>query len=244
MSTENNTVCVEFYNLPLTGRADDRFGRVVSSQSLTEDDLIQIAVQRRSGLNPTTMRASLDVLKEIAIEKIGDGAWVQFGLSYYGLEPKGVFTGNNPIWDSAIHSLHIKTMPIAALTRILKFIKVKTMGMANSGTIINYAKDMTSGEVNTQLTPGGGVNLDGRKIKIVGTSPDNGIRIINQANGETIRIEPHAVLTNQPKKVSFIVPVSLPSGDYKLSVTTQYGGSSSLLKEPRTFILDYLFTVI
>lgn len=39
---KKNQVMVELYDLSLTERKDDRFGRVVTSKSLNQDDLIKI----------------------------------------------------------------------------------------------------------------------------------------------------------------------------------------------------------
>jgi hypothetical protein len=47
-------VIVELYDLLITARKDDRFGRVVSTGSLKIDDLIAIAVTRRSDINAAT----------------------------------------------------------------------------------------------------------------------------------------------------------------------------------------------
>ncbi|MDR0725082.1 MAG: DUF4469 domain-containing protein [Prevotellaceae bacterium] len=48
-----------------------------------------------------------------------------------------------------------------------------------------------------------------------------------------------SVLINDPSSVTFIVPADLPAGDYKLSITTQFS-HSAILKEPRTYIFDYV----
>ncbi|MDR1347563.1 MAG: hypothetical protein LBJ63_03910, partial [Prevotellaceae bacterium] len=58
-NNEKTSVIVELYDLTITERKDDRFGRVVTSKSLNEDDLIKMAVSRRTDLSPTTLRASL-----------------------------------------------------------------------------------------------------------------------------------------------------------------------------------------
>jgi hypothetical protein len=72
--------------------------------------------------------------------------------------------------------------------------------------------------------------------------------MINQKNaakrgGAETRIAPDSVLTNEPKKVTFIAPADLPAGDYKLSIITRYSGSANLLKEPRTALFDYVLAV-
>jgi hypothetical protein len=39
------------------------------------------------------------------------------------------------------------------------------------------------------------------------------------------------------------VPAGLAAGDYKLTVTTQYSSSGTVLKEPRTYTFDYVLNV-
>ena len=243
MANEKNSVIVELYDLTITDRKDDRFGRVVTTKSLKEDDLIRLAVSRRTDLNASTLRASLDILKEVAVEEIANGASVYFGLGYFSLLVNGVFVGDHAKWDPAQHSLHVKATASADLRNTVKGIHVNVLGMAQSGLVINLVTDVASGEENTRLTPGGGVNLAGARIRIVGDSPDNGLRLTEQNSGAVTTIEPTAILVNEPSKVSFIVPADLPAGDYKLSLTTQYSHSSVLLKDPRTYVFDYVLTV-
>jgi hypothetical protein len=45
-TTEKNSVFVELYDLGLTERKDDRFGRVVTTKSLTDSDLIKIVTTK------------------------------------------------------------------------------------------------------------------------------------------------------------------------------------------------------
>jgi hypothetical protein len=243
MANEKNSVVVELYDLTITDKKDDRFGRVVTSKSLNEDDLIRLAVSRRTDLNASTIRASLDILKEVAVEEIANGASVYFGLGYFSLLVNGVFVGDHAKWDSAQHSLHVKATASVELRNTVKGIHVNVLGMAQSGLVINTVMDVASGEENTRLTPGGGVNLAGARIRIVGDSADNGIRLTEQTSGAVTAIPATAILVNEPSKVSFIVPADLPAGDYKLSLTTQYSHGSTLLKDPRTYVFDYVLTV-
>jgi hypothetical protein len=240
---EKNTVLVELYELTLSERTDDRFGRVVTTKSLREDDLITIAVKQRTDLNPTTLRASLDILKEIAIREIANGASVQFGLGFFGLDVRGIFIGDHAQWNPDVNSLHVKTAASSELRTAIKNVHVKVLGMASSGAVINTLMDKSSGEENTRLTPGGGVNLTGSKIRIAGESADNGIRIIEQNTGAEHLVKMESVLINDPKKVTFIVPAGLPAGDYKLSLTTQYSNGKTMLKEPRTCLFNYVLAV-
>jgi len=96
---------------------------------------------------------------------------------------------------------------------------------------------------NSRLTPGGGVNLTGNKIKIDGDNATVGIRLTNEATKEVTLIAKTAVLVNDPSKITFVVPAGLASGDYKLTIITQYSSTSHFLKEPRSYTFDYVLNV-
>lgn len=244
MSTETNSVIVELYDLSVTEKKDDRFGRVVTKKSLTEDDLINIAVQRRTDLNPSTLKMSLNLMKDVAKEEIANGASVAFGLGYFGLSVNGVFLGDNAKWDSSKNTLSVRTTPTSELRSLINNVSVDVRGMAEIGIVINTVTDVSSGEVNTRLTPGGGVNLAGSKIRIVGDKPEIGLQLINQITSEVTSIPMNSILTNEPSKVSFIVPATLAKGDYKLALSTQFSNQTTVLKEVRTYLYDYILTVM
>ncbi|WP_423129874.1 DUF4469 domain-containing protein [Gaoshiqia sp. Z1-71] len=44
---------------------------------------------------------------------------------------------------------------------------------------------------------------------------------------------------DDPSKITFVVPASLPAGDYKLSICTQFA-VNTWLKEPRTYLFYYV----
>lgn len=242
-TTDSNSVIVELYDLTLTERKDDRFGRVVTTKSLNEDDLIKIAVSRRTDLSEETMRASLNLINKVAIEQIANGASVKTGLAYLNLGVSGVFIGDNAQWNSSEHSLWVKATPTAALREAVASCRVDVRGMAVVGIAINTLVDVSSGESNSKLTPGGGVNITGCKLKIDGDDPKVGLSLINVANGEAITIAKNAILLNEPSRISFIVPANLAKGDYKLSLCTQYSASVKSLKEARSIVYDYVLTV-
>lgn len=244
METANGSVIVELYDLALTTRKDDRFGRVITKKSVTEDDLINIAVSRRTDLNANTLRACLNLLKDVAMEEVINGSSVRFGLSYYQLGVEGTFIGDNASWDNSQHCLIINSVPVADLRQRLKNVRVNLRGMASSGTFINSVTDVTTQMVNSRLTPGGGVNVTGSRIKIAGDAKDLGISIINQVTQEVIPVPTTSILVNEPSKLSFIVPATLPVGDYKLCISTQFSNSITFLKEARIFVFDSVLSVL
>ena len=233
-------VIVELYELLITARKDDRFGRVLNTGSLKIDDLIKIAVSRRSDINAATMKAVYDILKEVALEELCGGKQVEFGLTHNGLIVNGVFIGDHASWGTE-HSLFLSATAIAEVREAIKSIEVMVNGMASSGMYINTLTDVASGEVNNRITPGGIVNLAGVKIKIAGEAPEVGIHLTEIATATVTDIPLTSIGTNDPSKISFVVPAGLPAGDYKLSLTTQYT-ANILLKEPRTYVFDYVLS--
>jgi hypothetical protein len=236
-SKEKHSVLIELYDLKISEETDDRFGRVLPPRSLSENDLINIAINQRTDLHAETLRASFDLLKAIAIRELADGCQVEFGLGYFSLTVKGVFIGNHPAWNPDVNKLRVKIDPNKNLRQAIDDAHVEIRGMANSGAIVNSLTDLVSGQIDARLTPGGGATLSGRKIKITGKDPANGIRLIHQDTKEVYPIPKETIVLNDPTKITFIIP-PLPPGPYKLELTTQYTTAISMLKEPRTYLLD------
>lgn len=241
--TSKNSVIVELYDNTLTERKDDRFGRVVSTKSLSEDDLIAIAVEQRTEYSVSTLRAVMEIMRNVAMKEIANGASVKFGFAHFNLGVSGVFIGDNAKWDASQHSLWVKAVPTAELRQAIANCTVDVRGMATVGIVLNVVTDVATGEENSRITPGGGINLSGSKIKIDGDDPQVGISLINQATGEIIRIAKNTILVNEPSRISFIAPATLPYGDYKLSLCTQFSPSAKTLKEARTVVFDYILAV-
>jgi hypothetical protein len=213
---------------------------VISAGSLTEDDLITLAVARRTDINAATMRAVLALLNDVAIDSLASGNSVSFGLGHFRLDVKGVFIGDHAKWDPTQHSLVVHITPSARLRSAIKEVSVNVRGKASDGLFINSVTDVSTGEINQRLTPGGGVNMQGNKMKIVGDDPSVGIHLTSQDSQTTVTVPMNSILINDPSKISFIVPADLSAGDYKLMITTQFSSGTVLLNEPRSYLFDYV----
>jgi hypothetical protein len=240
MTKEKSIISVELQDLLITERKDDRCGKVISAGSLTEDDLINLAVARRTDINAATMRAVLALLNDVAVDSLAAGNSVSFGLGHFRLDVKGVFIGDHAKWDPTQHSLVVHVSPSARVRNAVKELSVNVRGKASVGVVINSITDVATGEVNQRLTPGGGVNMQGSKMKIVGDDPSVGIHLISQDSQTTVTVPMNSILINDPSKISFIVPSDLSAGDYKLMVTTQFSTGGVILNEPRSYLLDYV----
>jgi hypothetical protein len=217
----------------------------VISRHYTLDELVKVVVSRRTDLNPATLKASYMLLRGAAVEMTLHGASTEFGLGNNHPVVNGVFIGDHPKRDPEKNSISLSTTPSADVREALKKVKVTVLGMARSGTYINTLTDVTSGEVNTRITPGGGVNLSGTKIRIAGDLPGLGLKLINQDTEAETEIPQTSILLNDPSKLTFIVPADLPAGNYRLSLATQFmGHSTNFLKEIRTYVFEYVLACV
>jgi hypothetical protein len=240
---EKNGVIVELHDLTITDQKDDRFGRVITTKSLSLEDLVNIAIARGTNYSATDLRSANEILQNIAIEQISNGASVHFGLGYFHLNVNGVFIGDNAKWENDKHTLSVHVTPTAELRNAVKNCEVDVRGKAASPMAINEVIDVASGTSNLKLTPGAPVNVTGIRIKIEGDEKEVGIKLIKEDTKQETVIPATHISTNSPSKLSFVVPADLAAGDYRLVITTQFSSAGRLLKETRSYNFEYLFEV-
>jgi hypothetical protein len=93
--------------------------------------------------------------------------------------------------------------------------------------------DLNSGELNSQVTPGGMAQLTGYRLKFDPSDPNQGIFFVN---GSPTRVS--IVGKNGPSELMFLVPPDLTPGDYNLEVRSTMGNGTV-----RTGVLAETLTV-
>jgi hypothetical protein len=96
--------------------------------------------------------------------------------------------------------------------------------------------------VNDLLTPGRNAKISGGKLKVEGEDAANGVYFVNKADGTRVKVDSADIVENQNAHLLIIVP-ALSAGSYRLEITTQYAGSGTALKAPRSTAFDHLLTV-
>jgi hypothetical protein len=243
MNNPKNALLVELYDLAITPGSNKRFGKVLTKKFLKEDDLVEIAVKRRTELNPSTLRAAMDMLHEIAMDELLNGASVNFGPGIFKLAVNGAFSAENPEWNSEEHKIVLQVTPTTKLYQMIEKVEVKVRGMAPVSTCINTVRELPNGKINESITRGNAVELQGVKLKIAGDDPANGITLTNIISGEITVIPTASLVANLPKKIIFILPISMEPGDYQLALTTQFSNGSTLTKQPRSYRFNTILKV-
>ncbi|MDR3253279.1 MAG: DUF4469 domain-containing protein [Tannerella sp.] len=238
-----DAVIVELYDNPLTERKDDRYGRVVNIASINEETLIERAIANGFNGNAASMKACCEAIKNEALKGIVRGEIVTCGMAHFAVNVDGVFTGDAPQWNRDINRLVVRVTPVKELRETLKSAPVKVLGMAPDGGVIASVTDVASGKVNEKLTPGGMANIRGTHIKIAGDQPGIGLRITDHDTQKLFTVPSTSIGTNDPSKISFVIPAGLPVGSYILSIVTQFSGGGRLLNASRTLTLTYVLVV-
>jgi len=242
-NTNKPKVYVELFDLAITPKQDDRFGHVLSGGSASVDDLVEDARVDGSEIDPVMLKAGYNVLKSYAMKRAMRGQRVEFGLGIFYLEPTGIFIGDAAKWDSSKNRLIVKALPSVEIREGVKSITVEVLGMAQVVNIISSVTDVFTGQQNVCLTRGGMAHINGSKIKVAGTNPDVGLKLVQKTDGTVWIIPETSIGINDPSRISFVIPADLPIDEYTLTIVTQYSGGGKELKNPRTLTLDYGLTV-
>jgi hypothetical protein len=240
--TNIEQVIVELYKNQLTEREDDYYGRIVNIASVNEDELIDRVVKTGTDIHAPTLKAAYQLLKREALAAIVRGEIVSFGLGHIALDVQGSFIGQGAQWDSQKNKLTARIAASKELRERLARTPVHVLGEAPDGSVINSITDVSSDKVNDTLTPGGIANIKGNRIKITGSKPGIGLFFTEQTSGEVFTVPFNTIGTNDPSKITFVIP-ALYVGNYLLSIVTQYSGGGKERKDLKTILLNYVLTV-
>ena len=243
-TTDKNRVIVELHDTPFTEHQEERIGKVVTTASITEDDLVADIVAHRTDISAVTLKAAFELLTEAAMHRVANGASVRFGLAHFQLGVNGVFVGKGAQWDSGSHRLNVQVTPTADLRNVVRKVDVQVRGVASSGIGINTVTDVVTGTVNDRITPGNGIHITGSRLKIAGEHPDVGVTLIHQATHETFAIDRKSIVVNYPTRMTLILPASMPTGEYQLTICTQYSMSGRLNASPGYYTFPFELKVL
>lgn len=223
----------------LTPQPDDYAARV---QNVTGHDLESITalmLQRGSTLTESDVTAVLTMLFAIAAEVTARGETINLPLFKTSFSISGVFDRASDTFDPARHEVKVNVNAGKVLKDALQRLRVEKITVPENVPHIIEVKDSISGQVNSQITAGGVLDITGSLLKVGGEQPDNGVYFI-AADGTKHKVE--TLVENKPARLIVIIP-PLPPGSYTLQVTSQFNSVSTGLKNPRTGTFGQTLTV-
>ncbi|KAA6344131.1 hypothetical protein EZS27_008213 [termite gut metagenome] len=215
----------------LTERTDDYAAQTHASAVYTREQFIDLMLQRGTLVTKTDIVAVLNNIEETARYIIENGGQLNLPLFNTSFSISGVFDGILDTFDPNRHKLHVTIHNGTLLRDAEKAVKLAKVNAPAPQPQILEVKDSVSGQVDTILTAGGAVEIDGINIKIVGDNEAVGLYFVAEDTTETKAV---TLISNKPSLVLSLIP-ALASGNYRIKIVTQYSGGKDL-KEPKTTI--------
>jgi hypothetical protein len=181
----------------------------------------------------------VEALKQVLPRIIREGGSVNTELFNTAFSIQGVFTAGKEIDE---HSVRLNVHAGSLLRDAVKGMATRRVDNVQSGGLITSVQDVKTGSVNGTLTPDRDLRINGSKLKVMGEDPGVGVFFIALKDNTTTPVAAGDIVTNNPSELMVVIP-SLPAGDYHVQVVTQYSGSQTLLKNPRTITFDKPLTV-
>jgi hypothetical protein len=215
-------------NLPGSKKA--WYARTANEAELTIEDVAKAMVERGgfTGNYYDLVKHVREFLDEAAYQ-LCDGYAINMG--YFSIHPVvgGFFASERE--DPSGHPVRFRFRARKPLNDIARNIAVDTEPGTGFGNIDSFI-DTDSGETNGRVTPGGIFFITGKKIKITGRG-NTGLYFVSKPNPLLRFKAAGSFAANTSTRVSGIVP-SLPAGEYRIEIKTQYTIGGIDLKEPRT----------
>lgn len=224
----------------LTADQNDYTLSIIGGMSYNLSDLAQLVV--KSGVTTKREDELITDFRLIAEKGIEMGLMGNnINYEYFTFRPgvKGVFNSPNEPFTRPKHEVTAILAAGPDLLEAMKQTNVTNMGpsqhFAQMDTIINTA----NGEVNLSITPSQVIEIKGVNLSVLGDNPSVGIYLQEVGADESARIKVVTLLNNEPKRLMFMVPTTVPKDkSYQIVHISQAGASKSksgtLLKEPRT----------
>lgn len=210
---------------------EDKILVLESAGSATLPDILSEMKLEDTGLRQETLEHVVKLYHRVVARLLLNGYQVNTGLFHGVAQFTGVVEGG--VWNPAKNAIYISLIQDKELRQASAQTSVKILGEKAAAAYILGSEDTATRATDGTATAGRNFRLQGRQIKIAGTHASVGITLL-ATDGTIIAITTDMIAVNNPSEVILLLPPDLADGTYELRLTTQFSGSSTLLKEPRT----------
>lgn len=231
----------DLYDNPLTEKEGDFTAKPKVTGTIRNADIARRIVEKRTEYRPETIENILRMADEEKSIAIAEGKSVIDGVGQYLIQIKGPFDSETEGFNATKHKLVVSYSSGKTLRTKLKETKVITDGAAKTGPVIGKVTDPSTSEVDTTMTPGMPIVVEGSNIKVAGEDPSNGFFFIPSADGAAA-MKATVLVDNNPSRLTVMVPSTLADGDYTVKVVTQFSRGGTV-KQPRSYQYPLLLTI-
>lgn len=212
----------------------DYLASVQINKQLSLEDIADAVIRERSEYRYETLLDAFRLMEQKIRDEVYAGNRVQTLLARFSPSISGVFNAEGEV-DPKQHKCDINIAPTAEFRQGLSRVKLHyTENMRrNGGAAITLVLNRITDRVDGPFAPGEIALVKGNKIKCLNADGTGKGRILltNRATGE--QWETNLIGDNYPRRLTFIIPHDLPSGEYKLQIETYYTTGTWLLRKPR-----------
>lgn len=244
-STIKNVWKVWLQDNPLTTDVSNDYIAKVSTvkDTLRNEQIAQLIVDEGSEIKFDTLLSVLNQRDRIVRQALCDGSSVMDGNCQMTPRILGTWLGSTATFDPRKHKRTVDIVPTLTLRKALEEVGVEVLGARQMPASIGLVTDTNTGLTNGAVTKGDDIDLDGKKIKVLGDDENVGVFFVNTETGERTKVS-RRLTQNTPGRIIARVPDTLKNGTYRLEVVTQFSNSGGqLLKSPRTIQYDQLLYV-
>ncbi len=194
---------------------------VQSSGTAHMDDVIDRIIQRGSTVTRADIAGVLEDYYAVIEHLLLEGQRVVTPVAHFGTSVRGRFTGPDDTSDVTRHQVAWIVNPGCRLRTVIQHRarvakREATKRVPNPESFV----DANTGEKNATLTPGGMGRLVGHRLKIADPDdPAQGVFFVDETNAQT-RVS--VIGENRPRSLIFLVPASLPTGQYRLLARSRF----------------------
>ena len=216
----------------LTTDPDDCFALIRPIGVLSEEDIIKRMLRRGTTMEEADIRGALQLFTSEVEMALLEGYTVHTGLTNFGSRILGVFDGRDDQFSDDRHTLLPRVNPGKELRQAFRDQAHTTKQERSKPQPAPLSlEDVTTGEINSAITPGGMAVLMGHRLRFKAEEEAEGIFIVSE-DGSAVKAG--AVAINKPGRLVFMIPADLAGGEYSLEVRASQPGGSDV----RTGILD------
>ena len=223
---------------------DNTYRAIVNfDATLGLQQLIDKMEEAGSTLTRPDIVAVLAQLDQIIVKALLDGKQVNTGLILFTASIKGVFNGEDDVYNSNRHKLVLRVRPTARFKEQIKTgARFRKVVSTEPTPVVTSYHNLYNLDADTLLSPTHTAQIKGRNLLFDRSDARQGVFLVPQQNGTPltddtpIRIEEVSRYT--PGEIIFRVPDALLPGQYKLEVKAIFGTN-----DLRTGTLKKMLTV-
>mgnify|MGYP002543809777 FL=1 len=210
---------------------EDKILLLESAGNLTEMDILERMSKEITGLKEETLYHAMSLYNRIVMESLLNGYTVNTGLFYASPSFQGVIDGG--VWNKEKNTIKVNFQQGKTLREEIAKTKVEILGEKADIMYVLEVEDKKTGLKDGTVSPGFGVIIRGRNLKIAGSDEKVGVYLINDQSSEE-KLPDYQIIHNKPSELTIQIPTGLLLGAYTLRITTQFSAGKNSLKTPRS----------